>query len=228
MKAFGKIIVLATSTALALMLAACGGNSSPSASAASSSAPSASAASASASSSAAASSASAAAQSAIEDADTYSNEFFGIEFDLPEGWSFVDVSTLQKMGDLATAAAEGRSLDMVASAADQSNAIMVSIEEPKSTNANMTAESFLEAQQTEMENDLEGNYSYTANSATITFNGMSRELPAVMTDVTVNGGHFFVCRAAAEQEGHFFSAIAIAATEEEVTDTFEHFKALSE
>ena len=238
MKAIVKIAALAMTLALAFVLTACGGSASSSAASSSGSA-SASAASASAASSpaasAAASSASASAASesassasAIADADTYKNEYFGIQFDLPEGWAFVDVSTFSSTSGPLASAAENASLDMIAGTPDGSNMVVVGIEEPNDTTAGKTAEEILAAQVQKMTETLEGNFNYTSTDATITFNGLNREIPANITDLTINDAHLFLCQAVAEKDGAFLNIVTMGTSEEDATNVISHFKALSE
>ena len=256
MKTIGKIAALAMTLSLAFVLTACGGSasssaasSSASASAASSSASasaesasasaesasasaesaSASAESASASAeSASASAESASASTAAADADTYENQFFGINYHLPEGWSFADVNAIKGSNDVISKASENAELDMVAVNADQSQIVVVGIESPSDENAGKTAEDYLDAQVEAMESALEGNYSYSTTSASITFEGIERELPAAVTNLDVNGAKLSICHAVAEKEGAFFNVIAMGATQDEVVKAFESFAAVTE
>lgn len=113
MKAYGKIAVLALTLAMALALTACGGSGSSSSAAASGSASaastsaaasdSASAASESAGSASAAASASSAAakyESGTVQGDAYTNELFGVQFTLPEGFAFYDEAQMADMNKL--------------------------------------------------------------------------------------------------------------------------------
>ena len=123
MKTFGKVAVLAMAMALAVVLAGCGGSASSSAaSSASASSASASATSASASSTAASTTASSASASTSVSAassaaaavfkagkvsgDTYTNEFFGVKFVAPSGFTFNDDAKMAEMN-----AAVGASLN---------------------------------------------------------------------------------------------------------------------
>ena len=158
MKTIGKIAALAMTLSLAFVLTACGGSASSSAasssasasaasSSASASAESASASADSASASTSAESASASAESAsasaesasastaAADADVYENKFFSINYHLPEGWSFADVSAIKGSNDVIAKASENAELDMVAVNADQSQIVVVGIESPSDENA---------------------------------------------------------------------------------------------
>ncbi len=222
MRTIGKIATLAMMLSLTLVLTACGGNASSSAASASASA---SAASNSTAASSASASTSSATSSSAATADTYENEFFGIAFNLPKGWSFTDTKTLQGINSVIATASQNAELDMVAMNADQSQIVIVSIEAPDSANTGMTAEKYLEAQNEQVKSALDGNYTYSTVSATITFEGISRELPASITTLNVNGTQLCICQAVAEKDGYFFNAIAMGANQDEVSSAFENFKA---
>ena len=222
MKTIGKIAVLAMTMSLAFVLTACGGSASSSAA---SSSASASAASASASTSASASSASAASSAASDDANAYVNDFFGLKFNLPEGWSFVDAASLKGANEVIAAAAANAQVDMVAMNADKSQIVIAGIEKASDKTAGMTAEKYLEAEEQEMTTSIGGNYSLTSTSAEVTFAGIDRKLPASITTLNVNGAKLVICQTVAEKDGSFFSAIAMGASEEEVTKAFENFAA---
>ena len=117
---------------------------------------------------------------------------------------------------------------MIASSADQNNMVTVGIVEANGSTTGKTAEEYLANQQEKMKEGLEGNYAYTTTDATITFDGMNRELPASITDLTVNGAHLFICQAVAEKDGSFFNVVALGESEDGVTNTIKSFKALSE
>ena len=235
MKTIAKIAALAMTVSLAFVLTACGGSASSSAASASASAASESASAASASASAASESASAAsasasaesASTAAADADTYSNEFFALKYHLPEGWKFVDTSALKNANGVVAAASENASIDMVATNADQSQLVVVAVETPSDKTAGMTAEKFLEAQEELIKSGLGGNYSYTSSTGEVTFNGINRTLPAIVMNVDANGAKLVICQTVAEKDGAFFNAIAIGASEDEVTKAFEGFAAVT-
>lgn len=228
MKTIGKIAALAMTLSLAFVLTACGGSASSSAAASSSSASaSTSSASASASASAASESASASAASASASADgeanAYTNDFFGIEFDLPEGWSFVDEQTISQTNQLVAAASESSEVDMVAMNAEQSQIVIVGTEPSNSKNAGMTAEAYLEAQEEALKASFGDTYAYTSESATITFEGIDRELPATIMNVNLNGGNLTICQTVAEKDGNFFSVTIMGASQEEVSSAMGYF-----
>lgn len=230
MKTIGKIAVLAMTMSLAFVLTACGGSASSSAasSSAASSSASASAASTStsaASTSASAASASAASASAASDANAYVNDFFGLKFNLPEGWSFVDAASLKGANEVIAAASANAQVDMVAMNADKNQIVIAGIEAASDKTAGMTAEKYLEAEEQEMTASIGGNYSLTTTSAEVTFAGIDRKLPASVTTLNVNGANLVICQTVAEKDGSFFSAIAMGASEEEVTKAFESFSA---
>ena len=237
MKTIGKIAVLAMTMALAFALTACGGGASSSASAsasASSESASASAESAAASAESAASEAASSAAaaessaSAVEGADLYTNEAFGIVFHLPEGWAFKDLSAIQGVNELIPTAATNASIDMAATNAESNEMVLVSVETSNDENKGMSAEDYLEAQEKQMTDSLgqNDNYSYNTSSATVTFNGIDRELPACILDITVGGAQFFIGQAVAESEGNFFNVVCMAQTQDELLDLFKNFSAI--
>ena len=228
MKTIGKIAALAMTLSLAFVLTACGGSASSSAASSSASASAASSSASASAESASASAESAFASTAAADADTYENQFFGINYHLPEGWSFADVNAIKGSNDVISKASENAELDMVAVNADQSQIVVVGIESPSDENAGKTAEDYLDAQVEAMESALEGNYSYSTTSASITFEGIERELPAAVTNLDVNGAKLSICHAVAEKEGAFFNVIAMGATQDEVVKAFESFAAVTE
>lgn len=100
MKHFVKLSVLTMTFALAFVLVACGGSNASS----SASASSASTSSASASASSASTSASSAATDSITgtvSGDTYKNEFFGVQYTLPTGFTFFDDAKLAELNGAA-------------------------------------------------------------------------------------------------------------------------------
>ena len=230
MKTIGKITVLALTLSLAFVLTACGGSalSSAASSSASASEASSSASASAESASASADSASASASTEVADADVYENDYFGIKFNLPEGWSFADVNAIKGVNDVISTASKNAELDMVAMNADQSQIVVVGLETPSDDNAGKTDEDYLNAQVEEMEAALEGNSASSTVSATVSFEGMERELPAVITNLDVNGVKFCICQAVAEKEGAFCNAISMGATEDEAVKAFESFAATSE
>ena len=229
MKTIGKIAVLAMTLSLAFVLTACGGSASSStaSSSASASASSASAAasseSASASASASASSAAASSSAAVLDADTYTNEAFGIQFKLPAGWALVDPSSITDLNAVIAGLVGNSELDMIALSGDASQMVLVGIEHPEGTG--MTAQQHLDADIEGLGTALQGTFAYTTTSATITFDGIDRELPAAMIDVTIEGNHLYICEAVAEKDGYFFDVVSMAGTQDEAAKAFESFAA---
>ena len=161
-------------------------------------------------------------------ANTYKHEYFGIQFDLPEGWAFADVSAIASMGGPLASAAENASIDMVATSPTTGTSVVIDIVEPNDTTAGKTAEEVLAAQVQKMTETLEGNFNYTSNDATITFNGLNREIAANITDLTINDTHLFLCQAVAEKDGVFLYIVTMGTSEEDATNAISHFKALSE
>ena len=234
MKTISKIAVLALSLALAGALSACGSSASSSASAASASNASASAASetasatsasASAASTDAASSAAAASESAqaASTSDYYKNDYFGIIFNLPEGWTFVDASSIESMNAQLSGLGQGEA-DMIASANDSSMAAVVTIEEPAESAAGGDAETHLDAAVNKMLESVQGsNVSYVSNGATVEFEGVNREIPAMITKVANDGAELWIGQACAEVDGAYFNISIVAPTEEDMNAIFTYF-----
>ena len=234
MKTISKIAVLALSLALAGALSACGSSASSSASAASASSASASAASetasaasasASAASTDAASSAAAASESAqaASTSDYYKNDYFGIIFNLPEGWTFVDASSIESMNAQLSGLGQGEA-DMIASANDSSMAVVVTVEEPGESTAGQDAETHLDAAVEKTLESVQGsNVSYVSNGATVEFEGVNREIPAMITKVANDGAELWIGQACAEVDGAYFNISIVAPTEEDVNAIFTYF-----
>ena len=233
MKTISKIAVLALSLALAGALSACGSSASSSASAASASSASASAASetasaASASASAAstdAASSAAASESAqaASASDYYKNDYFGIIFNLPEGWTFVDASSIESMNAQLSGLGQGEA-DMIASANDSSMAVVVTVEEPGESTAGQDAETHLDAAVDKMLESVQGsNVSYVSNGATVEFEGVNREIPAMITKVANDGAELWIGQACAEVDGAYFNISIVAPTEEDINAIFTYF-----
>ena len=234
MKTISKIAVLALSLALAGALSACGSSASSSASAASASSASASAASetasaASASASAASTDAASSAAAASEGAqaasasDYYKNDYFGIIFNLPEGWTFVDASSIESMNAQLSGLGQGEA-DMIASANDSSMAVVVTVEEPGESTAGQDAETHLDAAVEKTLESVQGsNVSYVSNGATVEFEGVNREIPAMITKVANDGAELWIGQACAEVDGAYFNISIVAPTEEDVNAIFTYF-----
>ena len=234
MKTISKIAVLALSLALAGALSACGSSASSSASAASASSASASAASetasaasasASAASTDAASSAAAASESAqaASASDYYKNDYFGIIFNLPEGWTFVDASSIESMNAQLSGLGQGEA-DMIASANDSSMAVVVTVEEPGESTAGQDAETHLDAAVEKTLESVQGsNVSYVSTGATVEFEGVNREIPAMITKVANDGAELWIGQACAEVDGAYFNISIVAPTEEDVNAIFTYF-----
>ena len=226
MKTISKVAVLALTLALAGALSACGSSaSSTSASAASASA---SAASASAASSAAAASesaqaASASASAAAEEINHYENEFFGIAFNLPEGWTFVDQAEIESMNAQLSGIAKGN-VDMIAKSADSSTAVVVTLEEASEKTAGKDAEAYLQAAVDDMVASINGsNVAYESNGGTVEFEGINRSIPAMVTKITNDGAELWIGQACAEVDGAYFNISIVAPTEEDINAIFTYF-----
>ena len=234
MKTISRIAVVALTLALAGALSACGSSASSSASAASASSASASAASetasaasasASAASTDAASSAAAASESAqaASTSDYYKNDYFGIIFNLPEGWTFVDASSIESMNAQLSGLGQGEA-DMIASANDSSMAVVVTVEEPGESTAGQDAETHLDAAVEKTLESVQGsNVSYVSNGATVEFEGVNREIPAMITKVANDGAELWIGQACAEVDGAYFNISIVAPTEEDVNAIFTYF-----
>ena len=234
MKTISKVAVLALSLALAGALSACGSSASSSASAASATSASTSAASetasaasasASAASTDAASSAAAASESAqaASTSDYYKNDYFGIIFNLPEGWTFVDASSIESMNAQLSGLGQGEA-DMIASANDSSMAVVVTVEEPGESTAGQDAETHLDAAVEKTLESVQGsNVSYVSNGATVEFEGVNREIPAMITKVANDGAELWIGQACAEVDGAYFNISIVAPTEEDVNAIFTYF-----
>ena len=234
MKTISKIAVVALTLALAGALSACGSSASSSASAASASSASASAASetasaasasASAASTDAASSAAAASESAqaASTSDYYKNDYFGIIFNLPEGWTFVDASSIESMNAQLSGLGQGEA-DMIASANDSSMAVVVTVEEPGESTAGQDAETHLDAAVEKTLESVQGsNVSYVSTGATVEFEGVNREIPAMITKVANDGAELWIGQACAEVDGAYFNISIVAPTEEDINAIFTYF-----
>ena len=235
MKTISKIAVMALTLALAGALSACGSSASSSASAASASNASASAASetasatsasASAASTDAASSTAAASESAQATSDEssyYKNDYFGIVFDLPEGWAFVDASSIESINSQLSGLGQGEA-DMIAKSNDSSMAAVVTIEEPAESAAGGDAETHLDAAVNKMLESVQGsNVSYVSNGATVEFEGVNREIPAMITQIKNDGAELWIGQACAEVEGAYFNISIVAPTEEDMNAIFTYF-----
>lgn len=229
MKTISKVAALAMTLALAGALSACGSSASSSAAASSAAASSSSAAASSAAASSSAASASASAANAsttspsAEKADLYKNEFFGIEFELPEGWTFTEQSALSSANEQIAAIAQGSEIDMIAKSSDGTSMVMVAIESPTAENAGQTAEAHLGAEVEHMTTTATGVSSYESTGATIDFGNTGRSIPATVTHFSANGSEVWICQACADKEGHFLDITAIGPSEEAVTSTFSNF-----
>ena len=234
MKTISKIAVMALTLALAGALSACGSSASSSASAASASSASASAASetasaasasASAASTDAASSAAAASESAqaASASDYYKNDYFGIIFNLPEGWTFVDASSIESINSQLKGLGQGEA-DMIASSNDSSMAVVVTVEEPGESTAGQDAETHLDAAVEKTLESVQGsNVSYVSNGATVEFEGVNREIPAMITKVANDGAELWIGQACAEVDGAYFNISIVAPTEEDINAIFTYF-----
>lgn len=234
MKNNKRFAASAMALSLALALGACGGNAASSTESASADA-SESVASETATSEVAAENAENAEAAQSSDAsttteadapDTYTNEFFGIAYNLPEGWSFQDTATLEQENNLVAVLSQNATLDMAAMDAEKNQVVLVDVVAPDENTANLTAEQYLEAKQDELISSIEGNYTYESSSASVTFNGIDRELPASVMKLNVDGDTAYISQAVAEKDGGILYAAVVGRTEDEVLDAFKNFRAL--
>jgi len=151
-----------------------------------------------------------------ESGSSYENEYFGIHYDLPEGWTFEDDATLAESNSQSDAIASDTSIDMVAYSPDKSGTVTIGIEGATEYNAGQSAEEHLANQVKEMVESAEGdNVSYLSETATLTFDGSDTSIPATATTLTVNGNELHVLNAVLENEGNFLSFVVQAPSEEE-------------
>ena len=224
MKTVSKVAVLAMTLALAGALTACGSNASSSAAASSAASSSAAASSAAASSAAASTSASAAsasttsASASSEAPDLYQNEFFGIDFELPAGWKFVDANALSDVNAQIASAAGNGEIDMVAASGDGTSLVIVTIEDA----AGQTADAHLEAAVDAILSSATGNHSYTSESATVSFG--DRQLPASITKLATDGTEVWIGQACDGKDNYFFDITVLGTSEDSVMNTFSAFK----
>ena len=117
---------------------------------------------------------------------------------------------------------------MAATSAEKDCVVIVTVEEANGSNAGQTAEEYLAAKTDQITSNLEGTYSYSTVDATVTFQGIDRELPATITNLSANGVNVVLGQAVAEKDGDFFCVIVTGQTEEQVTNVFESFTAIIE
>ena len=249
MKPIVKIAALAMVMAIALALTACGGSASSSAAssgsassaaasssaasseaasseATSSEAASSEAASSEAASSEAASSASASAESASSasaESDKYTNEYFGIAYMLPDGWSFADPANVEEINSQAAATAAGAAIGMAAKSADGQSSVIVTIEEANDANSGQTAEAHLDAEVKQLTESASGNASFTTEKTTVTFPDTTTELPAAATELTVAGNSLQICQAVMEKDGDFLDIVILGPTQDSLSEALSGF-----
>ena len=220
MKTISKIAVVASACALAAALSACGSSSpAPSATPEGSGAAAPAAAEASAPVEAAPADTSAAVEPAagvaLEDAKSYVNDNFGIAFDLPEGWAFVDTSAEQAQLDEVGA---GVSVEARAAGPDGISSYVIMYEPLSETNANqdeathaggLFGESLAGAEVTE---------------ASITLG--DREIPASFASMETEAGSVAALAAAMKNDQGFLDILITAPTQDEVAEIAKKIAAL--
>ena len=140
----------------------------------------------------------------------------------------MDAESLAKTNASVSKLTSDDSVDMVAASADGTTAVIVAVTEPNAQNTGKTAQDFLDAQVKELESGLQGTYAYESSSADITFNGMSRTIPAAITTITAEGKTLVIGQAVAEKNGAFLDVIVTGTNEADVTKAFEAFKATAD
>ena len=119
--------------------------------------------------------------------------------------------------------------DMIASANDSSMAVVVTVEEPGESTAGQDAETHLDAAVEKTLESVQGsNVSYVSNGATVEFEGVNREIPAMITKVANDGAELWIGQACAEVDGAYFNISIIAPTEEDVNAIFTYFSGAAE
>ena len=114
--------------------------------------------------------------------------------------------------------------DMIASANDSSMAVVVTVEEPGESTAGQDAETHLDAAVDKMLESVQGsNVSYVSNGATVEFEGVNREIPAMITKVANDGAELWIGQACAEVDGAYFNISIVAPTEEDINAIFTYF-----
>lgn len=223
MKAIGKIAVLAMTMALALVLTACGGSSSGSASSASGSASASgsdSAASASASSDASASASSSAASADFVkgtiSGDTYTSEFFGVKYTLPEGFAFYGEDQMTQLnGDVKTEEQAVEALkagkeyfDAAAGAAEGFPTVTVSTVYAGTPEAQaLDAAGFAKYQAELVQGEL----------GTYTSNETGAEFPAIKRTLEINGQKY-VQELVFAKQGDYFMVVTATSTDDSGLD----------
>jgi len=227
MKNVGKIAALVMIMSLAFVLTACG--SSASSSAASSSASSASASSAASAASASASAASSSTSADATTATSYVNEYFGLEYTLPEGWEFADPAALKEMNTAVTSVTNNEGLAMIATNPTTGAMVIVGVVEASPETAGKTAQDQLNSQVEELQEGLKtAGIDHMSTDAEVTFNGLTRTLPANFTTMEIAGQKLVLGMAVAEKEGSFLDIVAAGTSEEEVQNSFTAFRAAAE
>ena len=221
MKKIAKIAAVASACALAAALTACGGsNSAPSAAPEGSeaAAPEAVEASAPVEEAVPAETSAAVEQEAgvaLEDAKSYENENFGIAFDLPEGWAFIDTSADQAQLDAAGA---GMSVEAKGAAPDGSAMFVITYEPLGETNADHDEAAHAGSLLGESLADAE------VTDASITLG--DREIPARFASVEKDGVSVAVLAAAMKNDQGFLDIVISAPSEEEVAGIAKSIVAL--
>ena len=163
-------------------------------------------------------------QATPEAAATYVNDAFGISFTAPDGWNTIAGESLSQLNTPVKALTQDSAVEFVSADADGKNIVIVGVTQPTSADSqSMAAEQYLDSMVAETVRDLGGNYAYETTMATVTFNGLTRELPCAITKVTLDGNTFVLAQAAAEKDGHYLEMTVMGNTQDDVLKTFENF-----
>ena len=147
-------------------------------------------------------------------------------YDLPEGWSFTDVQKLSQMSTPLTSTANSDAVEMIAASSDGTTAVIVALIPPTNESAGKTAADVLKSQTDQLQASLQsGNFEFTSEDADITFNGLTRTLPANLITVTAEGKTACIAQAVAEKDGYFLDILVSGPSEDAVTGAFKSFKA---
>ena len=74
-----------------------------------------------------------------------------------------------------------------------------------------------------MESVQGSNVSYVSTGATVEFEGVNREIPAMITKVANDGAELWIGQACAEVDGAYFNISIVAPTEEDINAIFTYF-----
>ena len=226
MKVIGKIVVVASACALAVVLGACGSSNQaqPAATSAASDSSASAAAAAPAQTSAAVETSVAIEKSAAVEtsaavtpanAASYENAYFGVAFDLPEGWVFLDATAQQS--SLSEAGADAK-IEMVAAPSDGSGQIVITVEPLNEQNANQDEATHAAG--------LFGESVAGGEITDVTITLGTREIPAKMVTLEANGQKVVALAAAMKGDDGFLDIVLTAPSQEEIGAVINNLIAL--